>query len=104
MKKLIAILLIAVCMLSMTGCSEKWIKGTEETYRGTITDRGMSVVKEGDRNGRPYLILATENEEEICFWLGKNCETDAGIGDAVVIDSAVEERTGLLTAVCIAEE
>ena len=104
MKRLIAALLIAICTLSMCGCSEKWAEGTERTYCGTITDRGMSVVKEGDRNGRPYLILAVENEEEICFWLGKNCETDAGIGDAVVIDSAVEERTGLLTAVRIAEE
>ena len=101
MKKLMAALLLLACVLSVAGCTVKLAEGSEKTYCGTVTDRGMSVVKEGDRKGRAYIIIVTGAQEEICFWLGKNCENPAGIGDAVCIESAREENTGLLTAVRI---
>ena len=101
MKRLIIGVLIAVCMLSMMGCTNAPVEGSEKTYCGTVVDCGMSVVKEGDRKGRSYIIIASDDNADICFWLGKDCENPAGIGDEVVVESAVEENTGLLTAIRI---
>lgn len=48
MKKFIALLLVLVCVLGLVGCSSKLVEGSEKTYSGTVTDRAMSVVNEGD--------------------------------------------------------
>ena len=68
MKKFIALLLVLVCVLGLVGCSSKLVEGSEKTYSGTVTDRAMSVVNEGDRQGRSYIIIST-GDEDICFWL-----------------------------------
>ena len=101
MRKLIAVTLIAL-LLGLTAC-EKLAEGSERTYYGTVTDRAMSVVHEGDRQGRAYISIVTD-QETLQFWLTKDCETDAQIGDKVIIESAIEERTNLLVATSIVVE
>jgi len=101
MKMRIAWLLIVACVLGLAGCSGKLIEGSEVTYQGIVTDRGMSVVNEGDRQGRAYITISTAEDKALCFWLGMKCETSANIGDNVIIESAMEERTNLRTAVRI---
>ena len=102
MKKKRALVLAVICMLAMVGCgSSKLVEGSEKTYYGTVTDRAMSVVNEGDREGRPYIIISTDDNTEICFWFVKDCESSAKIGDVVTIESAIEEQTELLIAISV---
>jgi hypothetical protein len=103
MKKLIALLLAMVLLLSLVACGNKLVEGSEKTYYGTVTDRAMSVVNEGDRQGRAYISISTDNED-ILFWLAKDCETNAQIGDKVIVESAIEEQTNLLVATSITVE
>ena len=103
MKKLIALALVLVCVAGLAGCSGKLVEGSEKTYYGTVTDRAMSVVNEGDRQGRAYISITTDNED-IQFWLTKDCETNAKIGDKVTVESAIEEQTNLLVAKSITFE
>ena len=103
MKKLIALVLVLVLLLCLAACGNKLVEGSEKTYYGTVTDRAMSVVNEGDRQGRAYISITTDNED-IQFWLTKDCETNAQIGDKVIIESAIEEQTNLLVATSIAVE
>ena len=103
MKKLIALLLATVLLLSLVACGNRLAEGSEKTYYGTVTDRAMSVVNEGDRQGRAYISITTDNGD-ILFWLTKDCETDAEIGDKVIVESAIEEQTNLLVATSITVE
>ena len=103
MKKMIALLLAMALLLSLVACSNKLVEGSEKTYYGTVTDRAMSVVNEGDRHSRAYISISTDNED-ILFWLAKDCETNAQIGDKVIIESAIEEQTNLLVATSITVE
>ena len=103
MKKLIALVLVLVLLLCLAACGNKLVEGSEKTYYGTVTDRAMSVVNEGDRQGRAYISITTDNED-IQFWLTKDCETNAQIGDKVIIESAIEEQTDLLVATSITVE
>ena len=103
MKKLIALVLVLVLLLCLAACGNKLVEGSEKTYYGTVTDRAMSVVNEGDRQGRAYISITTDNED-IQFWLTKDCETNAQIGDKVIIESAIEEQTNLLVATRITVE
>ena len=102
MKKKIALLLVLICVCGLVGCgSSKLVEGSEKTYYGTVTDRAMSVVNEGDREGRPYIIISTDDNAELCFWFVKKCESSAKIGDVVTIESAIEEPTDLLVALSV---
>ena len=103
MKKLIALVLVLVLLLCLAACGNKLVEGSEKTYYGTVTDRAMSVVNEGDRQGRAYISITTDNED-IQFWLTKDCETNAQIGDKVIIESAIEEQTNLLVATSMTVE
>ena len=103
MKKLIALVLVLVLLLCLAACGNKLVEGSEKTYYGTVTDRAMSVVNEGDRQGRAYISITTDNED-IQFWLTKDYETNAQIGDKVIIESAIEEQTNLLVATSITVE
>ena len=103
MKKIIALLLSLVCILCLVACGGKLVEGSEATYYGTVTDCAMSVVNEGDRQGRAYITISTANGE-ICFWLTQNCENNAKVGDKVIIESAIEEQTDLLVATSITVE
>mgnify|MGYP003435576857 CR=1 FL=1 len=103
MKKLMTLFLTIVLLLSLVACGNKLVDGSEKTYYGTVTDRAMSVVNEGDRQGRAYISITTGNED-IQFWLTKDCETNAKIGDNVIIESAIEEQTNLLVATSITVE
>ena len=103
MKKLIALVLVLVLLLCLAACGNKLVEGSEKTYYGTVTDRAMSVVNEGERQGRAYISITTDNED-IQFWLTKDCETNAQMGDKVIIESAIEEQTNLLVATSITVE
>ena len=103
MKKMMALLLAMALLLSLVACGNKLVEGSKKTYYGTVTDRAMSVVNEGDRHGRAYISISTDNED-IMFWLAKDCETNAQIGDKVIVESAIEEQTNLLVATSITVE
>lgn len=99
MKKTMAFVLLICCLLTLVGCKSNGpIEGTEETYSGTVVDHAMSVVHEGDRHGREYISIELEDGTIELFWVAGRCETDAGIGDYVKIESAVEENTNLQIA------
>ena len=100
MKKILVLFSALICILSFAACSGNLVEGSGKTYHGTVTDRAMSVVKEGDRQGRAYITISTDNGD-VCFWLAEGCETNAGIGDNVMIESAIEEQTDLLVAIRI---
>ena len=80
MKKVIrfiaTVIAVVVCVLSLVACGKKTVEGSEKTYNGTVTDCAMSVVNEGDRQGRAYIIISTDNED-VQFWLTKDYKTDA---------------------------
>lgn len=103
MKRWITLLLAMALLLGLVACGNKLAEGSEKTYYGTVTDRAMSVVNEGDCQGRAYISITTDNED-IQFWLTKDCETNAKIGDQVIIESAIEEQTNLLVATDITVE
>lgn len=103
MKKLINLFLVMALLLSLVACSGRLIEKSEKIYYGTVTDCAMSVVHEGDRQGRAYISITTDNEE-LLFWLTKECENPARIGDRVIIESAIEEQTNLLVATSITVE
>ncbi|MDD6274387.1 MAG: hypothetical protein PUA86_06810 [Clostridiaceae bacterium] len=103
MKRWITLLLAMALLLGLIACGNKLAEGSEKTYYGTVTDCAMSVVNEGDRQGRAYISITTDNED-IQFWLTKDCETNAKIGDQVIIESAIEEQTNLLVATGITVE
>ena len=63
MKKLIALVLVLVLLLCLAACGNKLVEGSEKTYYGTVTDRAMSVVNEGDCQGRAYISITTDNED-----------------------------------------
>lgn len=99
MKKLILYVVCFALLLGLAGCGkDKYVYESEKPYYGIVTDCAMSVVNEGDREGRAYMIVATGEEEELCFWLEKNYRHDAEIGDFVIVDSAIEFGTNLLVA------
>lgn len=103
MKKLIVFVLALVLLLCLAACGNELVEGSEKTYYGTVTDRAMSVVNEGDRQGRAYISITTDNEN-LQFWLTKDCKTNAQVGDKVIIESAIEEKTTLLVATKITVE
>ena len=103
MKKILTLLLTLFCVLSLGACRGKMVDGSAKTYYGTVTDRAMSVVNELDKQGRAYFSITTDNED-ILFWLAKDYETNVQIGDKVIVESAIEERTNLLVATSITVE
>lgn len=103
MKRLAGIFLTMVLLLGLAGCGNSLAVGTEKNYCGTVTDCAMSVVNEGDRGGRAYISITT-GQEDLLFWLTKECENPAKIGDRVRIESAIEEQTNLLVATAITVE
>lgn len=94
----VALLVCAAAYVSMT--RERTVPGTEQTYYGTVSDRAMSRVDERDPfdRGRSYIGIKLDNGEGMLFWLAKDCDSDAGRGDYVEIESAIEKGTDLLVA------
>ena len=69
-------------------------------YTGTVTDSAMSIVNEGDREGRSYITLACDDGKDRLFWMAKNYEKpDVDlIGQYVIVRGKIESGTGLLIA------
>ena len=69
-------------------------------YAGTVVDSAMSVVNEGDREGRSYITLACDDGEKRLFWMAKNYEKPDMdlIGQYVIVRGKIESGTGLLIA------
>lgn len=94
-----SIFVILIGGLILVACgSSKVVEGSERTYYGIVTDCGMSVINEGDREGYPYIIIETTEGPEVCFWIKDKFLYSAGIGSTVTIESAIEEGTNLLVA------
>lgn len=86
---------MAVCLLTDPVSDEEHGAGISY-YFGTVVDSGMSVVNEGDRQGRSYITLRMDDGEEKLFWLGKDCESpDDILNQYVMVRSAIERETGL---------
>lgn len=102
MKRILAGTVIFLWCFCMYGCSnDELIAGTEKTYCGIVTDRGMSVINEGDLKGRPYISITCDDSTSVCFWYNENLIEDAQIGDYVKIESAVDGRKNVLIAISI---
>ena len=69
-------------------------------YAGTVVDSAMSVVNEGDREGRSYITLACDDGEERLFWMAEdNVKPDHNLlGQYVIVRGKIEAGTGLLVA------
>ena len=90
---------IAVCFL--TDPVKEADTGIGATYyTGTVVDSAMSVVNEGDREGRSYITLHCDDGEELLFWMAENYEKpDVDlIGQYVIVRGRIESGTGLLVA------
>ena len=77
--------------------------GSEMTYCGTVVDCAASTIREGSRESRSYIVVSTETED-VLIWEGKGYELDAGLGDTVIVESAIEENTNLRVATNVTVE
>lgn len=68
-------------------------------YSGTVVDSAMSVVNEGDREGRSYITLQCDDGEDRLFWMAKDYEKPEDLlGQYVIVRGRIEFGTGLLVA------
>ncbi len=66
-------------------------------YYGTVTDQAMSVVNEGDLEGREYISFRSDDGEELLIWVAKSCKIPEGLlGKHVMVCTKKEKDTGLL--------
>lgn len=96
---LIAVILcvvLAVCLLT-NPISDDGNGSGISYYFGTVVDSAMSVVNEGDREGRRYITLRLDDGEEKLFWLGQSCEhpDEDILNQYVTVRATVERQTGL---------
>ena len=103
MKKIVWVLIL-VCAISLIyhqlADSRKLTEGSEITYCGTVIDCAMSTIREGSRQSRPYIVVSTETGD-ILIWEGKGYEFALGLGDKVIVESAIEEKTNLRVATSV---
>lgn len=95
---LIAVILcivFAVCLLT-NPISDDGNGAGISYYFGTVVDAAMSVVHEGDRDGRSYITLRLDDGEEKLFWLGQGYEKPENIlNQYVMVRATIERGTGL---------
>ncbi len=95
---LIAVILcivLAVCLLTNPIIGDGDGTGISYYY-GTVVDSAMSVVNEGDREGRSYITLRLDDGEDRLFWLGQGCEQPENIlNQYVMVRATIERGTGL---------
>lgn len=92
---------LAVCLLTDPQKDDTAVYYTEQNwYYGTVTDRAMSVVNEGDRSGRAYLSVAQEAGIEMQFWITNEYAVpdEITVGDFVKVLGSIERKTGLTVA------
>lgn len=73
-------------------------------YCGIVTDMAMSVLSEAPLSeSRAYITVACDDGIELMFWIAKDYEVGENItiGSRVIVESIIEEETGLLTALNI---
>ena len=89
---------LAVCLLTDAAKDDS----VEEQiwYDGTVSDRAMSVIKEGSLVSMPYLSIVQDDGIEIQFWVAKGYDVPEGIaiGDRVKVLGSVEVKTGWMIA------
>ncbi len=94
---LIAVILcvaVAVCFLTNP---QKGEQAGISYYYGTVTDQAMSVVNEGDLEGREYISFRSDDGEEMLIWVAKSCKIPEGLlGKHVMVCTKKEKGTGLL--------
>lgn len=91
---------LAVCLLTDPEKENDTMYADQSWYYGTVSDRAMSVVNEGNRNGREYLSIAQEDGNEVQFWiaLGYTVPDGIAVGDYVKVLGSLESKTGLTVA------
>lgn len=92
-------IIMAVCLLT-NPIEDNGINTGVTYYSGTVVDSAMSVVNEGDMEGRSYITLQCDDGEDRLFWMVENDEkpdTDL-LGQHVIVRGKIEESTGLLVA------
>lgn len=96
----IFVCLLAGVLLLTNPIEDNGINTGVTYYAGTVVDSAMSVVNEGDREGRSYITLVCDDGEERLFWMAKNYEKpDVDlIGQYVIVRGKIEFGTGLLVA------
>ena len=96
---LILCVILAVCLLT-NPIEEAGVEDGVTYYAGTVVDSAMSVVYEGDREGRSYITLQCDDGEDRMFWMAKNYEKPGMdlIGQYVIVRGKIESGTGLLVA------
>jgi hypothetical protein len=96
----IFVCLLAGVLLLTNPIEDNGINTGVTYYAGTVVDSAMSVVNEGDREGRSYITLACDDGEDRLFWMAKNYEKpDVDlIGQYVIVRGKIESGTGLLVA------
>lgn len=96
---LILCVILSVCLLT-NPIEEAGVEDGVTYYAGTVVDSAMSVVNEGDREGRSYISLACDDGEDRLFWMAKNYEKPDMdlIGQYVIVRGKIESGTGLLVA------
>lgn len=87
---------LAVCLLT-NPISDDGNGSGISYYFGTVVDSAMSVVNEGDQEGRSYITLRMDDGEEKLFWLGQGCEhpDEDILNQYVTVRATVERQTGL---------
>ena len=97
---LIAVLLCAVCGLwkHWDRNTSRLVDGSEAVYTGIVADRAMSSFQDWHR---AYISIELEDGSVLLFWEERGSDSigEASGGDAVEIEGAVEEETGVLIAV-----
>lgn len=92
---LILCVVLAVCLLTNPMEENEMAEGNT-WYYGTVVDSAMSVVNEGDREGRSYITIRFDDGKEKLFWLGRDCEKPEDIlNQYVMVRATVEPGTGL---------
>ena len=96
----IFVCLVAGVLLLTDPIEDNGINTGVTYYAGTVVDSAMSVVNEGDREGRSYITLACDDGEERLFWMAEdNVKPDHNLlGQHVIVRGKIESGTGLLVA------
>lgn len=98
---LILCIVLTVCLLTNPVEDNEMAEGNT-WYFGTVVDSAMSVVNEGDHEGRSYITIHCDDGEERLLWLGQFCEKPEEIlGKYVMVRSTIEQDTGLPIAIDI---
>lgn len=91
-------IVLGICLLTNQGSSNDSNVGVTYYY-GTVVDQAMSVINEGDKEGRPYIGVECDDGSELIFWYEEGNEDipDSLLGEHVQIRARMEDSGILVT-------